>query len=64
MHDEGVKDKLTLIKSVIHDLPKENYFSLMYLIDFLKFKVLPFEKYTKMNSKNLAICFAPCLMRA
>lgn len=64
MHDQGVSDKLALIKGQISILPSKNYFPLMFLFEFLIEKILPYEKYTKMNANNLAICFAPCLLKS
>jgi len=35
MHDQGVSDKLGLIKEQIFLLPPKNFFPLMFLIEFL-----------------------------
>jgi hypothetical protein len=64
MHDQGVKDKEKMVAEIIRALPDANLFPIMFLLEFLVEKVLPEEKHTKMNANNLAICFAPCLMRA
>ncbi len=35
MHDQGVSDKLGLIKEQFQTLPPKNYFPLMFLFEFL-----------------------------
>lgn len=40
------------------------YLTLSVLIDFLKRKVIPRADKNKMNTNNISICFAPCLMWA
>lgn len=64
MHDQGISDKLQHVKCLISDLPSKNYFPLMFLFEFLYEKILPYEKWTKMTANNLAICFAPCLLKS
>lgn len=64
MHDQGIMDKLGLVIEQVSLLPPKNYFPLMFLFEFLIEKVLPMEKYTKMNANGLAICFAPCLLKS
>ena len=64
MHDQGVKDKKVHLKEVIDELPDLNYLSLLYLLGFLKYDVVPHEKQNKMTTKNIGICFSPCLLRA
>ncbi len=64
MHDQGISDKLGLIIEQVSLMEAKHYFPLMFLFEFLIEKVLPAEKYTKMNANNLAICFAPCLLKS
>lgn len=45
-------------------LPKLNFATLAFLIDFLKKDVVTREKENKMSANNIAICFSPCLMRS
>ncbi len=64
MHDQGILDKLGLLIEQVSLMEAKHYFPLMFLFEFLIEKVLPAEKYTKMNANNLAICFAPCLLKS
>lgn len=64
MHDQGVKDKKQQIKDVVASLPKLNYLSLMFLLQFLRDDVISNVKFNKMTAQNISICFAPCLLRA
>lgn len=64
MHDQGVKDKKEQIKDVVASLPKLNYLSLMFLLQFLRDDVISNVQFNKMTSQNVSICFAPCLLRA
>ena len=64
MHDQGVDDKLEHLKDIVRSLPRVNFLSLAYLIQFLRDEVVPKESSNKMTEKNISICFAPCLMRA
>jgi hypothetical protein len=64
LNDQGVKDKKEHVKKHIQALPKLNFITLAFLIDFLKKDVVPHEKKSKMSANNLAICFSPSLMRS
>lgn len=52
------------MKGIINRLPKLNFITLAFLIDFLKKDVIVREKENKMNANNIAICFSPCLFRS
>ena len=64
LHDQGVSDKKKHIKTHIQKLPKLNFMTLAFLIEFLKKDVLPHESKSKMSANNLAICFSPSFMRS
>lgn len=64
MHDQGVRDKRQQVKNTVDSLPKLNYLSLMFLLNFLKQDVVKNLEYNKMTTQNLSICFAPCFLRA
>ncbi|KYR01008.1 RhoGAP domain-containing protein [Tieghemostelium lacteum] len=62
----GITDpemRLACIKNVIQDLPRHYYVVLDCLIAFL-YRVSLYSEYNKMDSSNLAICFAPNLLRS
>jgi len=63
MHDQGVTNKKLFIKDIAATFPKLNRLTLIFLIDFLKKDVIAREHFNKMSLNNVAICFAPCLMR-
>ena len=52
------------IKAVYSKLRRVNYITLLYLTEFLKDEVITRETANKMSTNNVAICFAPCLMRS
>ncbi|KAF9903243.1 hypothetical protein BX616_001689, partial [Lobosporangium transversale] len=54
--------KLYTIKSLVHSLPTPNFNTLQYLMMHLG-RVQDQYQTTKMDSANLAICFAPNLLR-
>lgn len=64
MHNQGVADKREQLKQVIRGLPKLNFLTLMFLLEFLKKDVIPHEQSSKMTTHNIAICFSPSLMRS
>lgn len=64
MHDQGVKNKKEYIRDIINSIPEVNYLSVMFVIGFFLEHVIPNEPHNKMTAQNIAICFAPCLMRA
>ncbi|KAF9113006.1 hypothetical protein BGX27_002402, partial [Mortierella sp. AM989] len=55
-------EKLYTIKSLVHSLPESNFNTLQYLMMHLG-RVQDQYQTTKMDSANLAICFAPNLLR-
>ncbi|KAI8601464.1 Rho GTPase activation protein [Dissophora ornata] len=55
-------EKLYTIKSLVHSLPESNFNTLKYLMMHLG-RVQDQYHTTKMDSANLAICFAPNLLR-
>lgn len=55
-------EKLYTIKSLVHSLPEANFNTLQYLMLHLS-RVQDQYQTTKMDSANLAICFAPNLLR-
>ncbi|KAF8985957.1 hypothetical protein BGZ46_000043 [Entomortierella lignicola] len=55
-------EKLYTIKSLVHSLPEANFNTLKYLMMHLG-HVQDHYQTTKMDSANLAICFAPNLLR-
>ncbi|KAF9354553.1 Rho GTPase-activating protein 21 [Mortierella sp. AD094] len=55
-------EKLYTIKSLVHSLPEPNFSTLQYLMMHLG-RVQDQYQTTKMDSANLAICFAPNLLR-
>ncbi|KAF9940762.1 hypothetical protein BGZ65_006224 [Modicella reniformis] len=55
-------EKLYTIKSLVHALPEPNFNTLQYLMSHLG-RVQDQYHTTKMDSANLAICFAPNLLR-
>ncbi|KAF9920559.1 hypothetical protein FBU30_009602 [Linnemannia zychae] len=55
-------EKLYTIKSLVHSLPEANFNTLQYLMLHLS-RVQDQYATTKMDSANLAICFAPNLLR-
>ncbi|KAG0327640.1 hypothetical protein BGZ99_007221 [Dissophora globulifera] len=55
-------EKLYTIKSLVHSLPEQNFKTLQYLMEHLG-RVQDQYHTTKMDSANLAICFAPNLLR-
>ncbi|KAF9971833.1 hypothetical protein BGZ73_005126 [Actinomortierella ambigua] len=55
-------EKLYFIKELVHSLPEPNFSTLKYLMMHLG-RVQDHYQYTKMDSANLAICFAPNLLR-
>ncbi|KAK5810010.1 Rho GTPase activation protein [Linnemannia elongata] len=55
-------EKLYTIKSLVHSLPETNFNTLQYLMLHLS-RVQDQYQTTKMDSANLAICFAPNLLR-
>ncbi|KAI8350553.1 hypothetical protein B0O80DRAFT_458071 [Mortierella sp. GBAus27b] len=55
-------EKLYTIKSLVHSLPESNFSTLQYLMMHLG-RVQDEYATTKMDSANLAICFAPNLLR-
>lgn len=64
MDDKPTGDTNQLLKSVISELPLIHRTSLMFLINFMRDKILPKEEVNKMGVQNLAICFAPCWFRS
>ena len=56
--------ELANIKAVVKDLPKKNYLTLMFLMDFLKHDVITKETQNKMGSYGIAVCFSQSIMRA
>lgn len=64
MHDQGASDKKILVKQVVETLPELNFITLIFLLQFLKEDVITNVNFNKMTAQNIAICFAPCLMRA
>ncbi|KAF9574445.1 hypothetical protein EC968_006429 [Mortierella alpina] len=59
---EDYNEKLYTIKSLVHSLPEPNFSTLQYLMMHLG-RVQDQYHTTKMDSANLAICFAPNLLR-
>ncbi|KAF9422288.1 hypothetical protein BGZ94_008614 [Podila epigama] len=59
---EEYNEKLYTIKSLVHALPEPNFNTLQYLMNHLG-HVQDQYSTTKMDSANLAICFAPNLLR-
>ncbi|KAF9190183.1 Rho GTPase-activating protein 21 [Haplosporangium sp. Z 767] len=59
---EDYNEKLYTIKSLVHSLPEPNFNTLQYLMMHLG-RVQDQYHTTKMDSANLAICFAPNLLR-
>lgn len=55
-------ERLYTIKSLVHSLPEPNFNTLQYLMTHLG-RVQDQYPTTKMDSANLAICFAPNLLR-
>ncbi|KAG0366976.1 Rho GTPase-activating protein 21 [Gamsiella multidivaricata] len=55
-------EKLYTIKSLVHSLPEPNFSTLQYLMMHLG-RIQDQYHTTKMDSANLAICFAPNLLR-
>ncbi|KAF9998214.1 Rho GTPase-activating protein 21 [Entomortierella chlamydospora] len=55
-------EKLYTIKSLVHSLPEPNFSTLQYLMMHLGHVQDQYQT-TKMDSANLAICFAPNLLR-
>jgi hypothetical protein len=64
MHDQGVSDKKEYVKNQILTLSELNYRCLMFLLQFLRDDVISKAALNKMTAQNIAICFAPCLLRA
>lgn len=59
---EDYNEKLYTIKSLVHSLPEPNFSTLQYLMMHLGHVQDQYQT-TKMDSANLAICFAPNLLR-
>ncbi|KAF9979936.1 Rho GTPase-activating protein 21 [Mortierella antarctica] len=59
---DDYNEKLYTIKSLVHSLPEPNFSTLQYLMMHLG-RVQDQYHTTKMDSANLAICFAPNLLR-
>ncbi|KAF9336476.1 Rho GTPase-activating protein 21, partial [Podila minutissima] len=59
---EDYNEKLYTIKSLVHSLPEPNFSTLQYLMMHLGHIQDQYQT-TKMDSANLAICFAPNLLR-
>ncbi|KAG0093592.1 Rho GTPase-activating protein 21 [Podila epicladia] len=59
---EDYNEKLYTIKSLVHSLPEPNFSTLQYLMTHLGHIQDQYQT-TKMDSANLAICFAPNLLR-
>lgn len=59
---EDYNEKLYTIKSLVHSLPEPNFSTLQYLMMHLGHVQDEYQT-TKMDSANLAICFAPNLLR-
>ncbi|KAG0263657.1 Rho GTPase-activating protein 21 [Mortierella polycephala] len=59
---EDYNEKLYTIKSLVHSLPEPNFNTLQYLMMHLGHVQDQYHT-TKMDSANLAICFAPNLLR-
>ncbi|KAG0349616.1 Rho GTPase-activating protein 12 [Podila humilis] len=59
---EDYNEKLYTIKSLVHSLPAPNFDTLQYLMMHLG-RIQGQYQTTKMDSANLAICFAPNLLR-
>jgi hypothetical protein len=64
MKDESVTDKSAHLKSVVADLPELNKISLTFVFTFFKEKVIRNEADNKMSANNIAVCFAPCILRS
>lgn len=64
MHDQGISDKKQHTKQVISSLPEINHLCLMFVLQFLRNDVISNAAFNKMTAHNIAICFAPCLLRA
>ncbi len=59
-----IKHSLDLIISEINCFPIINFMTLMHVLKFLRQYIIPDEKRNLMTLENVAICFAPCLMRS
>ncbi|KAG0050826.1 hypothetical protein BGZ83_004411 [Gryganskiella cystojenkinii] len=59
---EDYNEKLYRIKELVHSLPEANFNTLEYLMAHLG-RIQDQYETTKMDSANLAICFAPNLLR-
>jgi hypothetical protein len=64
MKDESVTDKSAHLKSVVAALPELNKISLTFVFNFFKEKVIKNEADNKMSANNIAVCFAPCILRS
>ena len=63
--EQLMKDQsLNNIKDVVKDLPRKNYITLVFLLDFLIKDVISKEESNKMSAYNLAVCFSQSLMRS
>lgn len=54
-------ERLQALWQVVHELPKENFVNLRYLVKFLD-KIVQSSSTNKMSSQNLAIAMAPSLI--
>lgn len=61
---KGAGNQLEPLKQVLLGIPRLNFITLMYLLDFLKRDVVSQAEHNKMDIKNVAICFSPTLMKA
>jgi hypothetical protein len=59
-----VDPSLPNVRAVARELPRKNYLTLMFLLDFLISDVVPQTDSNKMTSYGLAVCFSQSLMRA